>query len=461
VTATNGNTPAATLAPYSEESEVAVIGAVLVDPAAWLELTFLTPDSFFILRHRHIWQAFSRLAGRQDQIDLITVGNELRAMGKLQDVGGPAYLLNLVNNTPTSLHAEVYGRMVFRAAARRRLLEAGDNLRRLALDEHMALEDVLDGAQQTVISVIDSTADSRFEHQMPDVVDRLLGRIEQAMENPAQGWALPTGFRDLDTLLAGGLWRGDLITVAGRPGMGKTAFMLGIAMNMARVGVRVGITSLEMNADSLVLRMAAMETGINLQKLRMGNLNSKEWQTILKAAPALRELPIVTNDAPVQTVDQIHAQGRRWQMMYGLDCMILDYLGLLHSADQPRGKRDDNRVLEISRMTRGCKELARDLNIPVIMAAQVNRGPDARTDKRPMLSDLRESGSIENDSDVVAFIFREVVYDDATENPNKAEIIIAKHRNGPTDTVVLHYERQLTKFLDSRPQLVDLKALTS
>jgi replicative DNA helicase len=243
--------------------------------------------------------------------------------------------------------------------------------------------------------------------------------------------------------------------------MGKTAFLLGIAMNTARVGVRVGITSLEMNADSLVLRMAAMETGINLQKLRMGNLSLPEWQKLLQAAPDLRKLPIVTNDAPVQTIDQIHAQARRWQMMYGLDLIILDYLGLLHSPDLPRGKRDDNRVMEISRMTRGCKELARDLNIPVIMAAQVNRGPDARTDKRPLLSDLRESGSIENDSDVVAFIFREVVYDDATENPNKAEIIIAKHRNGPTDTVVLHYERALTKFLDARSQAVDLKALTS
>jgi replicative DNA helicase len=461
MSAPNGSTPAVGLAPFSQEAEEAVIGAVLVDPAVWLELTFLTPDAFFIVRHRYIWQAMARLAGRQDQIDYLTVQSELRAMGKLQDVGGPTYLLNLVNNTPTSIHAEVYGRLVFRAAARRRLLEAAANLNRLALDEHMALEDVLDGAQQTVISVIDSTADSRFEHQMPDVVDRMLGRIETAMEDPAQGWALPTGYKDLDTLLAGGLWRGDLVTVAGRPGMGKTAMLLGIAMNTARVGVRVGITSLEMNADSLVLRMAAMETGINLQKLRMGNLSRSEWQLVTRAAPGLSKLPIVTNDAPVQTIDQIHAQARRWQMMYGLDVLILDYLGLLHSADQPRGKRDDNRVMEISRMTRGCKELARDLNIPVVMAAQVNRGPDARTDKRPLLSDLRESGSIENDSDVVILLYRDVVYNDATENPNKAEIIVAKHRNGPTDTVVLHYERQLTKFLDARVNKIDLGALTS
>lgn len=447
-----------TLVPFSQEAEEGVIGAVLIDPAAWLDLTFLTSDAFYVLRHRYIWQALARLAERREAIDFLTVQDELRATGKLNEIGGPAYLLNLVNNTPTSKHAEVYGRLVFRAAARRRLLEASAQLQRLALDEELALESVLDGAQRTVIAVIDSTADSRFEHQMPDVVDRMIGRIEEQIENPSRAWALPSGFRDLDTLLAGGFWRGDLITVAGRPGMGKTAMLLGIAANTSRVGARVGITSLEMNADALVLRMAAMETGINLQTLRQGNLNRQEWQRLLHASAPLRDMPIVTNDAPVQTVEQIHAQARRWQMMYGLDLLILDYLGLLHSADLPR-RREDNRVQEIAQMTRACKELARDLNIPVLMAAQVNRGPEARQDKRPLLSDLRESGSIENDSDVVMFIFREVVYDSATVNPEKAEIIVAKHRNGPTDTVALHYERALTKFVDARTERIDLSEL--
>lgn len=445
-------------APYSQEAEEAVLGAVIINPESLLDLDFLTSDDFFILRHRTVFKAMKRLQARNEPVEFITLQAELRGMNELTAIGGPAWLLSLTNNTPSSMYTEVYGRLVQRAALRRRMMTAANDLSLLAQNEGLSLDQVMERAQSVVFAMLDAGADSRHEHSMADMVDRLLARVEYTMENPGHRPALTTGFRDLDDLLSGGLWRDELTVLAARPAMGKTAFLLNTAVNMGRVGARVGITSLEMNEDALIMRMAATETGINLSTLRKGTLKNGEWPKLLEAAPALRALPIMTNDAPAQTVEQVHACIRRWQMRHGIDVAIIDYLGLLHSADTPRGK-DENRTREIDRMMVGLKNLARDIHIPVIVAAQVNRAVEQRQDKRPMLSDLRDSGGIEASADNVIFLYRDVVYDENTEHPNAAEFIVAKQRNGPTHTVRLHYERQLTKFLDSRVQHIDLSGL--
>ncbi len=455
MTAVNGSSIPA---PFSQEAEEAVIGAILIDPAALLDLDFLRPDDFFILRHRMTFAAIQQIQARNEPIDFLTVQEQLKASRSLQDVGGPAWLLNLVNNTPTSIHAEVYGRLVQRAALRRRMMETARELTVLAQDEGLALEQVMNAAQSAVFSMLDAGADGRHEHHIGDMVDRLLARIEAQIENPDNRPSLPLGFRDLDEIFDGGLWRDDLTVVAARPAMGKTAFLLNAALNMARVGARVGITSLEMNEDALMMRLASAETGINLRRLRRGNVNQTEWARLLAAGEQLSGLPLFTNDAPAQTVEQVHACIRRWQMKHGIDVAIIDYLGLLHSADSARG-RDENRTREIDRMMVGLKNLARDIHIPVVVAAQVNRAVELRQDKRPMLADLRDSGGIEASADNVVFIYRDVVYDEHTEHPNRAEFIVGKQRNGTTGSVVLHYERTLTKFLDARVDRIDLSKL--
>lgn len=446
--------------PFSQEAEESVLGAILISPAAGLDVPFLKPDHFFILRHRLIYEAILSLLGRSEPPDFITVQNELRSRGKLQDVGGPAYILHLINNTPTSIHAVAYAKLVYRAAIRRQMIAAADELRRAALDEMLSLEQVSGQAQTIVQEMIGASSDRHHEHTMADVVDELLTDIEEQLEHPERRPTVTTGFRELDYLLGGGAWAEDLLVVAGRPGMGKTALLINLALQAARVGKRVGVISLEMNAKSLVRRMIAMETGINLLKLRSGNLSQNEWAKVLPAAAALRPQQILTNDQPTQTVAQVHACFRRWQLMGGIDVAFVDYLGLLHSPEHLRTRRaDEGRVRELDLMMRELKEMARTLGVPVWVAAQVSRKAEDRADKRPTLSDLRESGGIENTADVVAFLYRDVVYNGATESPNKAEIIIAKHRNGPTDTISLHYERSLTKFADARTQKINLSSL--
>jgi replicative DNA helicase len=234
--------------------------------------------------------------------------------------------------------------------------------------------------------------------------------------------------------------------------MGKTSFLLSVALNAAKVGARIAIFTMEMGADQIVQRFVAMETGINTQKLRTGQLTPQEYSKFVHSAGTLGGLPIFIDDTPSMTPVQMRTKCRRVQHEYGLDLVIVDYLQLMNGG----GTFENNRVQEISYISRSMKEMARELQVPVFSAAQLSRAVEQRQDKHPQLSDLRESGSLEQDADIVAFLYREVVYNEATENPNKAEVIIAKHRNGPTDTVSLHYERQLTKFLDARPHKIDL-----
>jgi replicative DNA helicase len=281
---------------------------------------------------------------------------------------------------------------------------------------------------------------------MSDMLNTMLDDIDHVREGGRVA-TCPTGFRDLDFLLGGGFWRGDAVTVAGRPGMGKTAFLLQVAANAARVGVRVGIHSLEMDHGALIRRMAAAETGINSMKLRTGQLNDAEYRRVLDAAGVLGKLPIWVNDEPMQTPAAIYAQARRWQMRHGLDLIVLDYIQILHSlAKFKAGQRQE----EVSWFMRSIKAIARKLGVPILLAAQLSRACEARQDKRPMLSDLRESGSIEQESDTVMFLYRDVYYNPETENPNLLEVIVGKQRNGPTDTIHLIYNSAEQRISNQR-----------
>ena len=443
-----------TQAPFSQEAEEAVLGAILINPDSYLTIaSFLTTDDFFILRHRHIWDALSRISLRNEKPDFVTVQDELRAMGQLNDIGGPAFILSLINNTPTSIHAEVYARLVERASTRRKLLTAADQIKGLALDENLPLEKVVSESETRLFGVTETTI-RRDIQPIGNALNEYFERVEVLMQSPAAMQGLPTGFRDLDQLL-GGLQRSDLLIFAGRPGMGKTSFLLSVALNAAKVGARIAIFTMEMGADQIVQRFVAMETGINTQKLRTGQLTPQEYSRFVHSAGNLGNLPVFIDDTPSMTPVQMRTKCRRVQHEYGLDLVIVDYLQLMNGG----GTFENNRVQEISYISRMMKEMARELNVPVFSAAQLSRAVEQRQDKHPQLSDLRESGSLEQDADIVAFLYREVVYNEATENPNKAEVIIAKHRNGPTDTVSLHYERQLTKFLDARPHKIDLSNL--
>jgi replicative DNA helicase len=437
--------------PYSQEAEEAAIGAILVNPVAYFGVAaFLKADDFFILRHRYIWQALERLHERSEPIDYLTLTQELKDLGRLVEIGGPAYLTQLINNTPTSVHAEVYGRLVERAATRRRLMAAADQIKGLALNEEMTVEQVISESEAKLFDVTERQLTKELI-PMQEAVSDYFDRIEYLMQNRGAAFGVPTGFKDLDKLL-GGLQKSDLIIFAGRPGMGKTSFLLSAAINMARLGARIAVFSLEMGVEQIVQRLISMEAGINSQNLRLGQLSQQEWARFVHAAGNLSNFRIFIDDTAAMNPLELRTKSFRLAREHGLDLIVVDYVQLMNAG----GAYENNRVQEVSFISRNMKELARELNVPVLSAAQLSRAVEQRHDKRPQLSDLRESGSIEQDADVVMFLYRDEVYNEATEFPNQAEIIISKHRNGPTGTINLYFEKTLTKFMNAAERSVDL-----
>ena len=450
------NPPVGQFAPFSQESEEAVIGAVLVDPGAFAEVSlFLKPDDFYILRHAYIWTALQRISARHEPIDFVTVQEELRQANRLDDVGGPAYLLHLINSTPTSMHAEVYGRLVQRTAVRRRLLIAADKIKSLALDEQLSVERVLADADKQFAAVRDTSIERESE-PFSKLVGDYMQEIEERMLHPEKPVGVPTGFKDLDDLLGGGMLAGELLIIAGRPGMGKTSMLLSIILMIARLGYRVGIASQEMKRQKIIQRFFAMESGINSQILKTGRLADPQWKKFVHAGGALGKLPIYVDDAKNLTPDNLLRKAIRWRYEGGLDLLVVDYLGIMSSGGQFRASE---RTAEVGYFARSLKSIAGELNIPLIAAAQLNRNLENRQDKRPQLSDLRESGDIEQEADVVQFIYRDSVYNQTTEFPNRADIIVAKQRDGATGTVFLHFEKTTTKYTDQHTRTIDLSTL--
>jgi replicative DNA helicase len=439
------------IVPQSREAEEAVLGAVLINPEAYYDVAqFLQFDDFYIYRHKWIWQAFSRLHEKRVPVDFLTVTEELDQMGQLAEIGGPAYITSLISNVPTSLHAEAYGKIVEETAIRRRMLAAANDIAKLAYQEDNSVDTVMDEAEKAIFGVSERRM-TRDLQSIQQVLSDYYDRIEMLAGRGEEIYGVPTGFIDLDRLLAG-LQPSDFIIIAGRPGMGKTSFMLSVVKNAAQAYKKhVAIFSLEMSNEQLVQRLLSQETGIDSQRLRTGKLEDNEWPVFTHAIEVLNDTHIFLDDTPALTPLQLRTKARRLHLEYQLDLIVVDYLQLMTT-----GARTENRVQEVSNISRNLKVLARELNVPVLAAAQLSRAVEQRADKEPQLSDLRESGSLEQDSDIVMFIHRPEMYEKDTLRQNIAQIKIAKHRNGPVGTIELVFRNTLAKFENAATRSVDL-----
>jgi replicative DNA helicase len=431
------------LLPQNIEAEEAVLGSLLIDPDAIIRVaTFLQPDDFYVQRNGWIYDAIRDLHERREPADLVTLTDELDRREHLAEIGGPAHLTSLINATPTSIHVEYYARIVERTAILRRLIDAAGQIAKLAYQDVDDVDEVVDQAESIIFGVSEKRV-SRELVPIRQVLDEFYDRIEYLSAHQGEMIGIPTGLADLDKLL-GGFQRSDLVIIAGRPGMGKTSLALSIALQAARKwDKRVGIFSLEMSNEQVVQRLVSAETGIDSQRLRLGVIHEDEWPVFIQATSLLSDTQIFIDDTPAISAMEMRTKARRIHAEYGLDLLIVDYLQLM------RGDfRSENRVQEISFISRSLKGLARELNIPMVALSQLSRAVESRHDKRPMLSDLRESGSIEQDADVVMFVYRDELYDPDTEFPNIAEIRVSKHRSGPTGTFSVFFKKELAQFLD-------------
>jgi len=438
--------------PHNREAEEAVLGAVLVNPEVFYEVAhFLSASDFYLHRNRWIWEAFTGLHDQRLPIDILTVSDELTRLGRLDEVGGPAYLTTLIGNVPTSLHAEAYGRIVEESATRRKLLEAANQLARLAFQWETPIGEVVNDAEKAVFGV----SERRLAHDLQpirQVLSEYYDRIDYLARHRDETVGVPTGFIDLDRLL-GGMQPSDLLIIAGRPAQGKSGFCLSAAKNASQLHKKhVAVFSLEMSNEQVVQRLVAQETGINAQRLRLGDVGDDEWPLFTQAVSALSDTHIYLDDTPAISPLQLRTKCRRLHMEVGLDLVIVDYLQLM-TGDT----RTENRVQEVSYISRNLKVLARELKVPVLAAAQLSRAVEQRSDKKPLLSDLRESGSLEQDADVVLFIYRPDQYETDTLKQNIAEIIVAKHRNGPVGSIELVFRRPLAKFENAETRRVALE----
>jgi replicative DNA helicase len=428
--------------PHNRQAEEAVLGAVLINAESYFDVAqFLQADDFYIIRNRWIWEAFTRLHERRQPIDYLTVISELEQQNQLAEVGGPAYIMALINQTPTSLHAEAYGRLIEQTSVRRRMLSAANELAKLAYDQGKTVDTVLDEAEKSIFGISERRIRQDLQ-PIQQVLSEVYDRVDRMSQRGDEIMGVPTGLIDLDRLF-GGLQKSDLLIVAGRPGMGKTGLLLSIAKNAAQKHKKhVAVFSLEMSNEQLVQRLIAQETGIDTQRLRTGKLSDDEWPLFTHAIEVLSDTHIFLDDTPAITPLQLRTKCRRLHLEYNLDLVVVDYLQLM-SGDT----RIDNRVQEVSYISRNLKVLARELNIPVLAAAQLSRAVEQRSDKKPVLSDLRESGSIEQDADIVMFIHRPDALEKDSPRANVAEIIVAKHRNGPTHSgIELVFRNNLARF---------------
>ncbi len=427
----------------SLEAEEAVLGSILTNPDKFVVVRgFLKASDFFLLRNRYIWQALENLQKRRESVDYLTLMAELKAMDKLADIGGAPYLTQLINNTPTSIHAETYGRLVQRAALRRQMLEASDSIRKLALDNEVST-DYARAEMAKLAAQINGVDISGQQHGLKVLVSSAFDRVENRMNNPESMLGIPTGFRDLDAILLG-MQKTDLTIVGAVPGMGKTSFILSMALNMARRGVRVGFVSQEMGDDQITNRLLSLESAVNLQAVRSGNMTPAEFSRFTAAGGNIAKFDKhFMIDPTTVTPNVLRGKAMKWASECGLDILFVDYLQIMSSGGL---FKPTERVQAVGYFARSLKELAREMNIPVIAPAQLNREIASRHDKRPYLSDLRESGEIEQNADIVLFIHRDDYYNEASMSPNLANIIIGKHRNGPTGEVDLYFDKTLTKF---------------
>lgn len=453
---TNGNghtKPYIEQPPNNVGAEEATLGSILVDYGYLTTLSdFLKPEDFYLERHGWIYRAMVDLFAKSQPVDIVLLSDLLKERGQLDEIGGEAYLISLLNATPTAIHAEYYARLVERDSLRRRLLQAAGKVAKLAYSDTDP-NTLLTQAESLLLEVSSSRVGTNTTCFMGDLANLVYDHIERVKQAGDGLTGIPTGLTDLDKLL-GGLQRSDMVVMAGRPGMGKTSLAMQIAKIAAKKqGKRTLFFSLEMGKEQLAQRVIASEAGIDVPRIRAGNIRDEEWPIFFEAQKALSTWPIAVDDAAILTPTSLRSKAIRHHAEHGLDLIIIDYLQLMRGD----GKYQGNRVQEVSDISRACKMVARELNVPLLALSSLSRACESRADKRPMLSDLRESGSIEADSDVVIFLYRDEVYNPDTEFPNVAEVIVSKHRSGPTGVLSAYFKKHLTEFVDLAVRVVDFR----
>ncbi len=443
------------LPPQNLEAETALLGCLMLDKDAVIKVADkIISDDYYDLRHRLIYEAIVQLFEKNTSIDVLTVSNLLEEKKDIERVGGASYLASLVNSVPSAANAAYYASIVRKKGTLRRLISSASQITNLAFEEEGEIEDILDKAEQSLFNISQQHLQQNFV-SISSVLSESFDRIDELHRSSGKLRGLPTGFVDLDKKL-GGLQKSDLVILAARPSMGKTSLALDIMRYVAvHTKTPVGIFSLEMSKDQLVDRLLAAESNVDFWKIRTGQLNDDDFSALSDAMGALSEAPIFIDDTAGGNIMEIRTKARRLQMEHKLGLIIVDYLQLM------AGRSTENRVQEVSEISRSLKILARELNVPVLALSQLSRGVENRPDKVPQLADLRESGSIEQDADVVMFIYREDMYKGKeSSRPNIAELHIKKHRNGPTGQVDLFFDaertsfRNLDKSFDTSPETV-------
>lgn len=435
--------PAGKVPPQNLDAEMSLLGAVLIDEDTLADVSeHVKPHDFYDKRHAVTYGAMMRLFEKHRPVDLLTLTDELKRKNELDIVGGSAYLTELTNYVPSAAHAESYAEIVEQKAIRRRLIKASAEISELGFDEEIDTSEILEKAEQELFAVSDQSLKQDLV-PMETILTDSFDRMEELHRNKGSLRGIRTGYRDLDNMTAG-LQRSDLLILAARPAMGKTTLVTNLAYNIATINkLPVLFFSLEMSKEQLVDRMLADASGVDAWNIRTGNLSDDDFSKLSDAMGEMAEAPIFIDDTPGVSVLEMRTKARRIAHEQPIGLIIIDYLQLMQGS----GKHDGNRVQEVSEISRGLKLIARELNVPVIALSQLSRSVETRTPQIPMLSDLRESGSIEQDADIVMFIYREAYYNPETERENITDLIIAKHRNGPVGKVELYFHPERLRFM--------------
>ena len=435
--------PVGKIPPQNLDAEKSLLGSVLIDEETLADITeHVTLKDFYDKRHAVVYDAMMRLYEKRKPVDLLTLTDELKRKKELDEIGGSAYLTELTNYVPTSAHAESYAEIVAQKAVRRRLIKASAEISEMGFDEDSTTQELLQQAEAELFSVSDQSLKQDLV-SIESILTDSFDRMEELHRNKGQLRGVRTGYRDLDNMTAG-LQRSDLIILAARPAMGKTTLVTNLAYNVATIAKQpVLFFSLEMSKEQLVDRMLADASGVDAWNIRTGNLSDDDFSKLSDAMGEMAEAPIYIDDTPGVSVLEMRTKARRAAHEQPLGLIIVDYLQLMQGS----GRDNGNRVQEVSEISRGLKLLARELNVPVIALSQLSRSVESRTPQVPQLSDLRESGSIEQDADIVMFIYREAYYNPDTDRENITDLIIAKHRNGPTGKVELYFHPERLRFM--------------
>ncbi|MEF9935313.1 MAG: replicative DNA helicase [Clostridium sp.] len=432
--------------PFNIEAEQLVLGSMIIDKNAIAAATeILKGDEFYKDQHKTLYSAITYLYDHDTPVDVVTITEQLKTMDKtLEDVGGVTYLSELVGGVETTAEelVKAHATIVEEKFTLRKLIDSSNSIMEKCYDQNLEVQDILSDAEKHIFNISQKQNSSDFEH-LSGIIERSFADFEKLYNSKSDVTGIPSGFRDLDSRTSG-FQKGDFVLIAARPSMGKTAFVLNLALHAGlRAEKSVAIFSLEMSREQLVYRMLCAEANIDMQKLRIGDLDDESWIRLGRASSPMSSSRIFIDDTPGITISELRSKCRRLKIEKGLDIIIIDYLQLMSGS-----RSSESRQQEVSEISRSLKAIAKEMGAPVIALSQLSRAPEVRADHRPILSDLRESGSIEQDADVVMFLYRDEYYDKESEKKGIAEVIIAKQRNGPTGTVELAWIGQYTRFRD-------------